>query len=125
MSKDEVLPGGDARREVSRPSRRWSVAQKRRIVLESMGPGSSAAKAARRHGVNANQVHSWRKLYREGGLEAGGGFVPVRVVGEAPVTPGAGRMTVVLCCGLRVVVDATVDASALGRVLGVLKDWRQ
>ena len=33
-----------------------------------MLPGASIARIAREHGVNANMVHYWRKLYREGRL---------------------------------------------------------
>ncbi len=48
--------------------RRYSVAEKRRIVEESCQPGTSVARAARAHGVNANQVFSWRRLYQRGRL---------------------------------------------------------
>ena len=105
-----------------RARRRWPVAEKRRIVLESFEAGASVSVVARRHDVNANQVFAWRKLYRDG-LLGGGGLVPVRIVadGPAPLAPsppiGAGRMTIELGCGARVVVDAGVDASALSRVL--------
>ena len=52
-----------------RRGRRWrSVAKKRRIVELVMQPGASIARVAREHGVNANMVHYWRKLYREGRL---------------------------------------------------------
>ena len=104
-----------------RARRRWPVAEKRRIVLESFEAGASVSVVARRHDVNANQVFAWRKLYRDGLL--GGGLVPVRIVADGPVASapslpiGAGRMTIELGCGARVVVDAGVDASALSRVL--------
>ena len=54
--------------KVEEPRRRRSMAEKRRIVELAMQPGASIARVAREHGVNANQVHSWRKLYREGRL---------------------------------------------------------
>jgi transposase len=38
-------------------------------VEETLQPGASVAVIARRHGVNANQVFHWRKLYREGRLD--------------------------------------------------------
>jgi len=47
---------------------RRSIAEKRRIVEAAMQPGASIARIAREHGVNANMVHYWRKLYREGRL---------------------------------------------------------
>ena len=59
-----------------RARRRWPVAEKRRIVLESFEAGASVSVVARRHDVNANQVFAWRKLYWDG-LLGGGGLVPV------------------------------------------------
>ena len=47
---------------------RRSIAEKRRIVELVMQPGASIARVAREHGVNANMVHYWRKLYRQGRL---------------------------------------------------------
>jgi transposase len=34
----------------------------------AMQPGASVARVAREHGVNANMVHYWRNLYRQGRL---------------------------------------------------------
>src|SRR5947207_15793949 len=48
--------------------RRRSLEEKRRIVEETLESGASAARVARRHAVNANQVFYWRKKYREGRL---------------------------------------------------------
>jgi len=55
--------------KIEQPKRqRRSIAEKRRIVELVMQPGASIARVAREHGVNANMVHYWRKLYREGRL---------------------------------------------------------
>ena len=48
------------------PYRHHPLAQKRAIVEETLQPGASVAQIARKHGVNANQVFLWRKIYREG-----------------------------------------------------------
>ncbi len=48
--------------------RRRSVEERRKIVEETLQPGASVSRVARRHDVNANQVFYWRKLYREGRL---------------------------------------------------------
>jgi len=48
--------------------RRRSVEEKRRIVEETLEAGTSVARVARRHAVNANQVFYWRKKYQEGRL---------------------------------------------------------
>lgn len=43
-----------------------SAEERRRIVEETLAPGTSVAIVARAHGVNANQVFGWRKLYHSG-----------------------------------------------------------
>jgi len=48
--------------------RRRSAEERRRIVEETLEAGSSVARVARRHGINANQVFQWRRLYRSGAL---------------------------------------------------------
>jgi len=61
---------------------RWSIAQKRRIVEETLTPGTSVARVARAHNVNSNQVFGWRRLYLAGRLgeqKAGIKLLPVRV----------------------------------------------
>jgi transposase len=47
---------------------RRSIVGKRKIVELAMQPGASVARVAREHGVNANMVHYWRNLYRQGRL---------------------------------------------------------
>ena len=64
------------------PRQRRSIAEKRRIVEETLVPGASVAKVARAHGVNANQVFGWRRLYLAGRLgeqKPGIKLLPVRV----------------------------------------------
>ena len=67
---------------------RRSIAEKRKIVEHAMQPGASIARIAREHGVNANMVHYWRKLYREGRLGQNNPtsvhLLPVRVSEAAP-----------------------------------------
>jgi transposase len=63
--------------------RRWTVAEKRRIVEQTLAAGGSVARVARAHGVNANQVFQWRRQYHRGLLGAGNpettNLLPVRV----------------------------------------------
>lgn len=51
------------------PRRRRSAEERRRVVEETFEPGASVARVALKHGVNANQVFQWRRLYRDGKLE--------------------------------------------------------
>ncbi len=105
------------------PRRRWSEAEKRRIVAESYQPGVSVSVVARRNDVNANLVFNWRRRFREQG-----GFVPVVVEPDRMLPPpdagadasAVGRMEIALADGSRVIVDREVDGAALGRVLSAL-----
>jgi transposase-like protein len=51
------------------PRQRHTRAEKRAMVEESRTPGVSVALVARRHEVNANQIISWRRMYRAGLLD--------------------------------------------------------
>src|SRR3989337_3191097 len=63
-----------------------SVEEKRRIVEGALAEGASVARVARAHGVNANQVFGWRRLYRAGRLGGGGAvkLLPVSVSENSP-----------------------------------------
>jgi transposase len=55
--------------EPGRKRRMRSKLERRQVVEETMRPGApSVAVIARAHGVNANQVFNWRKLYHAGRL---------------------------------------------------------
>jgi transposase len=71
------------------PRQRRSIAEKRRIVEETLVEGASVARVARAHGINANQVFGWRRLYHAGRLgeqKAAMKLLPVRV-SESLLTP--------------------------------------
>ena len=69
------------------PRQRRSIAEKRRIVEETLVEGASVARVARAHGINANQVFGWRRLYLAGRLGEGKPamkLLPVRVSESLP-----------------------------------------
>jgi transposase len=109
--------------------RRWSEAEKVRIVAASLRGHRQASATARRHGIPNSLLFRWRREYRQGRLCAGdsdGGFVPAMVVAGSPEGPAstsraAGRMEIVALTGRRVIVDGDVDAAALARVLDVVE----
>ncbi|MFY7865253.1 IS66-like element accessory protein TnpA [Roseateles sp.] len=48
--------------------RRYSETKKAQVLAECCEPGASVAKVALAHGINANIVHRWRQLAREGAV---------------------------------------------------------
>ena len=102
--------------------RRWSDAEKLRIVEESFSGPRLASVTARRHGISGQLLFAWRKAYREGRLGdgAGPGFVPAMIMPESAeprAEPGFGRIEVVSANGRRVIVDRAVDVAALVRII--------
>ncbi len=63
MSELEIITDGGRRR-------RWSAAEKLRIVEETLDGRDSISAVARRHGVAPNLLYRWRKLMFEGGSVA-------------------------------------------------------
>ena len=56
-----------------RTRKRRSVQEKLQIVRETLQSEASVAVIARRYGINANQVFSWRRQYQRGQLKARSG----------------------------------------------------
>ena len=63
MSEIEIITNGGRRR-------RWSSAEKLRIVEETLDDRASISVVARRNGVAANLLYRWRRLMLEGGAVA-------------------------------------------------------
>ena len=85
MDTSRQVPDGSTAKSESATAaqrQRRSIAEKRRIVEETLVEGASVARVARTHGVNANQVFGWRQLYLNGRLgeqKAAMKLLPVRV----------------------------------------------
>jgi transposase len=85
--------------EPGRKRRMRSKLERRQVVEETMRPGApSVAVIARSHGVNANQVFNWRKLYHAGRLNdkvQASELLPVRISENShPEYPSVGRLTI-------------------------------
>ena len=68
-----------------------SLETKLQVVREALAEGASVARVARAHGVNANLVFNWCRLYRAGRLRrrSEAKLLPVRVAGESSTPPPA------------------------------------
>ena len=108
-----------------------SKLERRQVVEETMRPGApSVAVIARAHGVNANQVFNWRKLYQAERLNEkirAGELLPVRISeNPRPVYPGVERLAIApVVAGAihielgraRIRVEGSVDPENLRMVL--------
>ena len=110
--------------------RRWSAEEKASIVQETYAPGASVSTVARQYDVNANQVFSWRKRYREDARPPSAPTTPqlVPVVITAELEAVAAQPSVVtekieidVSGKYRVRVACGFDGQALRRVLDVLE----
>jgi|SRR5215468_2936959 len=108
--------------------RRWPLDQKRRIVVESQAGARQVSATARRHGLSPALLFTWRRLAREGRLGDDDPVTFARAViacEGAPVAAGAtaapSRIEVVLPDGLRLIVDAAVDAGVLAGLIGAIE----
>ena len=124
-----VLSGPERRR-------RWTTAEKLRLVEETLAPEVSVAEIARRHDVHPHLLHSWRKQARTGVLAGaaeakgksgqGAHFAAVCIAQEPPILPaavassGGGVIEMEFANGLRMRVSGAVDAATLGAALAVL-----
>ena len=128
----EVLGGLERRR-------RWSQDDKARIVEETLAPGAKVTEVARRNGVAASVVFTWRRQART--VErVGPCFAPVQIAAAVETSendpkpaseddrrmrplPAArnGLIEINLGNRRRIRVDAQVDPDALARVLDVLE----
>jgi transposase-like protein len=82
MSQNEILRG--------QARRRWSVGAKRRLVAETLIPGSTVHAVAQRHGVNSSQLFTWRKRFRADlGLAPTEPSAPAFTAVELVAVPGA------------------------------------
>jgi len=120
----EIITGREGRR-------RWSVADKLRIVAESHEAGARVTDVAARHGLYPSLLFNWRRQVREGALTAPppATFIPVRLVAaeadglaESPrATAAPGMVEITLANGCQLRIDQHVDTRALRRIVVALR----
>ncbi len=132
MSEAKLELDGIRSGSVSR--RRRSTEERRLIVEETLAVGSSVARVARAHGVNANQVFQWRRIYRDGLLggepQNGMKLLPVMVSDDAElaqrvqpeaVTFRVGAIHIELPDRALISLEGCVDAATVRAVLESLR----
>lgn len=131
----EIITGRERRR-------RWSTAEKLRLVAETHEAGTTIGAVAARHGVCQSLLFTWRRQVREGVLTAVETpvFMPVHMIDAAPTAtlapprPAArpspavrpaepsGLIEIELGNGRQVRVGSDVNLAALRRVLAALRE---
>ena len=116
--------------------RRYDEAFKRALVEQTLAPGASVARIAREHGINANQLFTWRRQFAPTKRETQvadrqvpppASLVPVAVVADesaaanapAPATDD-GQIEIRLA-GATLRIRGAVDAATLQVVLASLR----
>jgi transposase len=133
MTTVAVLSGRERRR-------RWTAAEKLRIVEESLAPAASVTEVARRHDVHPNLLHLWRRQARTGvlrgepaGETAADGAVSFAAVtvaaapGSASSVPPAapGMIEIDFACGARLRITGAVEPATASAVVAAVAGTRR
>jgi transposase len=106
-----------------RPRRRWSKADKERIVAAAMEPGAIVSAVAREAGIQASQLFRWRQQLRGAPrfasltVEMPTGAAPIAV---SPLRPGV--IEVEFATGVRLRICGPVETPIVSAVVQALAD---
>ena len=105
--------------------RRWSDAAKGRMVAETLVPGVTVNEVARRHGLKANHLSSWRALARQGKLvvpEVAGAEFAASVAAAQSAAASLATASIDLIIGpVTVRVDAATPAARVAELAMALR----
>jgi transposase len=114
--------------------RRWSSAEKERLVVASLEPGASVSALAREAGLHPTQLYRWRRQLCAR-HDAAPGFAPVQIVSEPavaglpaslasstspPTDAPMGVIEIELASGTRLRITGAVDAATVSATVGAL-----
>ena len=117
-----VLSGPERRR-------RWTRAEKLRLIEETLAPERKVADVARRYDIHPNLLHSWRGQARQGVLTGSAGaspapadaigFASVAIAPPVPRLPASGptaagsMIEIEFAAGARMRITGPIDRSML------------
>ena len=97
--------------------RRWSAAEKERLVAASLDAGASVSAVAREAGIQPGQLYGWRRqLLRRS--QPAASFAAVRIAAE-PASAG-GLIEVEFANGSRMRISGAVDPATLATTIATL-----
>ena len=105
--------------------RRWSAAEKERLVAASLEPGVGVAVVAREAGIHPSQLYGWRRQLcaRQ---QAASGFAAVRIepVTSSAALPGSVLVEVEFASGAWMRITGAVDPATLAGAVAALAGGR-
>jgi transposase len=108
--------------------RRWSRAEKERIVAAALEPGAIASAVAREAGIHASQLYRWRQELC-GRARAAPGFAAVRIEPEPGVAASpaivASHGLIELASGARLRIRGAADVATVSAVIAALTGRRR
>jgi transposase len=128
MSTVTVLSGRERRR-------RWSSAEKARIVGESLAAEASVTEVARRHDIHPNLLHLWRRQARTGNLalvgadDTAAGEVQFAAVAVTPEERGlvvpSSVIEIEFADGTRLRITGSAEAATVSALMKALAKTRR
>src|ERR1700737_2602079 len=101
--------------------RRWSAAEKERLVAGALEPGASVSAVARAAGIHPSQLYGWRRQLCPR-PQLAPQFAAVRVAADpgSAVQPGLGMIEVEFASGSRMRITGAVDPATLAAAVAAL-----
>lgn len=114
MKRVEVLSSPERRR-------RWSRAEKERLVAAMLEPDANASDIARRAGVHTSQLFRWRQQFA--GPQATEAFVPLQIAPpdeSGAHAPEAPAMTIVFSNGAHIEFRSAPAPAVIAQIVELL-----
>ena len=101
--------------------RRWSAAEKERLVAASLEPGAGVSAVAREAGLHPSQLYGWRRQLCPR-PQASAAFAAMRIASDpAPAGfPAPGLIEVEFSNGARMRITGAIDPATLSVTIGLL-----
>jgi len=110
--------------------RRWSAAEKQRLVAASLEPGASVSAIAREAGIDRGQLYAWRRQLR---ARQGIRFAPVQIAAEVrppdvaaevgpPDVVGHGAIEIEFASGARMRITGAVAGRTVAAAVAALAE---
>ena len=128
MARAAVLAGPERRR-------RWTSAEKDRIVGESLATDASVVEVARRHDIHPNLLHLWRRQARSGAVAPVGRpsdapasavqFASVAIAADERVSAAPGMIEVEFANGARLRITGATDGATVSAMISAGQGHRR